>query len=156
MTKKAKSTAAGATPRGGKAKPRPKKQTPTPARVRQVVDWIVEGQAETTIAEAIRSIYRATNETDFIAAAYVRLGELADEDPELRRAWHIATRRELYRRTFEIHDFKTSRDILRDLAQLEGLYPPAGAAKRPAAGTAEPPSQGEEGIPTADGFPRLV
>lgn len=91
--------------------------------LRQVADWILRGENEVSIQEAIKAKFPAEDAVELLVGAFEYIGELAGTDPELRRTWHIAARREIYRRVVEIHDFKTARDILRDLAQLEGLYP---------------------------------
>ncbi len=134
----------------------PKTERPTMADpLRQVADWIVAGISDAAIDEALIELTGTSRAkaTKLRAAAYLYLAELIAADPDTRKTWHIATRLELYRRTLQIHDYKTARDILRDLAQLEGLYPKLAAkaaAKDPAgAGTSL------EGIPTAEGYPTV-
>jgi hypothetical protein len=120
--------------------------------LRTVAEWILRGENEVSIEEAIKATFPDQEAKDLFLAAFDYLGELAGTDPELRRTWHIAARRELYRRSVEIHDFKTARDILRDLAQLEGLYPkqaPTRSAKpKPAEADAQAPAlDGSEEYP---------
>jgi len=110
-------------PAGKQAPPDPTVVDPRIVALRQVADWILRGENEISIEEAIKAKFPEWPAIELLVAAFEYIGELAGTDPELRRTWHIAARRELYRRTVEIHDFKTARDILRDLGQLEGLYP---------------------------------
>jgi hypothetical protein len=126
--------------------------------LRQVADWILRGENEISIREAVRATFPDYDVLELLTSAALYLGELAGTDPELRRTWHIAARRELYRRTVEIHDFKTARDIIRDLAQLEGLYPRMTPTRSKPTGAeadtdAKPDAPGA--FPTADGFPTL-
>ena len=116
--------------------PDPPVVDPRIVALRQVADWILRGENEVSIQEAIKATFPEEDAVELLAGAFLYIGELAGTDPELRRTWHIAARRELYRRTVEIHDFKTARDILRDLGQLEGLYPkmaPTKSKTKPAA-----------------------
>ena len=141
-----------ARPAGKAAPPAPPVVDPMIVALRQVADWILVGENEVSIEEAINEIFPELDAVELLVGAFEYIGELAGTNPELRRTWHVAARRELYRRTVEIHDFKTARDILRDLAQLEGLYPKMAPtkSKTKADDQAEPV---EDGIPTAEGFP---
>lgn len=122
--------------------------------LRELADWILRGENEIAIREAIKAKFPLEDADELLALAFTYIGELAGTDPALRRTWHVAARRELYRRTVEIHDFKTARDILRDLAQLEGLYPKMAPTKSTKAGDQADTQAGPgDGIPTADGFP---
>jgi hypothetical protein len=140
-----------ARPTGKEVPPAPPVVDPMIVPLRQVADWILRGENEISIQEAIKATFPDLDAVELLVAAFKYIGELAETDPELRRTWHIAARRELYRRTIEIHDFKTARDILRDLGQFEGLYPKMSPTKtKKGHDQAEPV---EDGIPTAEGFP---
>ena len=161
--KAAKAKAPAPKKKTGAKRGRPKKFQPPKADlpelndpVRQVSDWIVAGIADAAIDEAIRTISNCTaEEAEAIRReAYKHLGDLIAADPTTRKTWHIAARLELYRRTLQIHDYKTCRDILRDLAQLEGLYPKVAAKAAP---REDPAGAGDSlpGIPTAEDFPTV-
>lgn len=146
-----------ATPAEEKSPPAEPVVDPRIVALREIADWILRGENEVSIAEAIRTRFPKEDANSLLASAFEYLGELAGTDPDLRRTWHIAARRELYRRTVEIHDFKTARDILRDLGQLEGLYPKMSPTKSK---TSKPSGdqvddQVDDGIPTSDGIPLL-
>ena len=118
--------------------------------LRQVADWIVAGVADSQIDEAIMTIGKVSRAEaiEIRQGAYAYLEALIAAEPETRKTWHVATRLELYRRTLQIHDYKTARDILRDLAQLEGLYPKTTA--KGSSSTGLEAGDGLEGIPTAE------
>lgn len=135
----------------GKTPPPPPPVDPRITALRETADWILRGENEVSIREAIKVLFPNQDSQRLLADAFEYIAELAGANPELRRTWHIAARRELYRRALEIHDFKTCRDILRDLGQLEGLYPkqaPTRSAKpADAYGDTAPPDLETDGYP---------
>ena len=142
-----------ARPAGKDVPPAPPVVDPRILALRQVADWILRGENEVSMEEAIKATFPEEDVAELLADAFRYIGELAGTNPELRRTWHVAARRELYRRTVEIHDFKTARDILRDLAQLEGLYPKMAPTKSKTKADDQAEPVAGDGIPTADGFP---
>ena len=89
-------------------------------RINEVVQWLLDGYSFRDIAEA------AGNDVDFnalIKAAFAQLQKDMENNID-RTSWHLEARRELYRKSLEISDFKTAHSILVDMAKLEKLNAP--------------------------------
>lgn len=90
----------------------------TPA---EIVGWILEGQSHHDILEAAIQLFnldRVDAPQKLMEAYNLLLQEL---EPEHRLAWHLEARRELYRKSLEVNDYRTALQVLQDLAKLEGL-----------------------------------
>jgi len=124
----------------------------TPEHVAQVAAWLREGASRADILEAIESELGLKPCDELIAAGLHHLAQdLTSSSAEDRLAWHVETRRHLYQMALSIHDYNTCRQILADLAKLEGLYP---KASRPIS-TDQPPkttSHGRKVASAADRF----
>ncbi len=85
---------------------RPPATTPEElARITQVFLWIVQGQAEGHILEAIRATWPDQEPKPIIAAAIEELAKSADFNPKVIRGWCFEAYRDLYRRLYENGDF---------------------------------------------------
>lgn len=126
------------------------------AALRQIADWIIAGNSDFQIDEASAAVLGIPKKLakELRRRAYEFIGELIEQDPDLRKSWHVAARQELYRRALSIHDYKTARDILRDLAQLEGLYPKLAAKTKAPAGDDQAENPFPE-FPTVGDFPTV-
>jgi hypothetical protein len=60
----------------------------------------------------------------YIQASDKQLAQTVDKDSERLLNLHIAQRRALYARCMAANDFSNARAVLKDLAELENLYPP--------------------------------
>jgi hypothetical protein len=116
-----------------------------PDEARQVAVWLIEGHSPADVLEAFAVEFPKVDPAGALEAGFRHIADLVDELGEHSLAWHLAARRELYRRALEIADFRTCYQILRELAELEGHKAKPGN-RTPA--TAD--HQADDGIPTAD------
>ena len=97
------------------------------ALVSRVVTWILEGNTAEDVREAIAApvdaggLGRPEMVGELLTAGLVALAARFDLDSP-RLSFHIEARRELYRRSMALADYKTCLSVLQDLAKLEGLY----------------------------------
>lgn len=95
-------------------------EKPAADPVLEVAAWLLDGASRQDILEALAELFGISDPDAVIANAYAHIAErIASTDH--RRAWHIEARRELYRKSVEIADYKTAHQVLRELAALEGL-----------------------------------
>lgn len=83
-------------------------------------------QVEAAIAEQCEKNGLAPPNQMDINAAYAAAMDVWLQDAEAPDteiyAWHIAARRDVYRRSYTLNDYKTCAGILKDLAQLQQQY----------------------------------
>jgi hypothetical protein len=72
----------------------------------------------------------------YIAAAYRRIAEVMDRERDEIYARHLMQRRALYPRCLKANDLRAALGVLRDEAQLHGLYPATKIAPTTPDGTA--------------------
>lgn len=120
--------------------------------VLEVAAWLLEGASRQDILEALHALFGLHNPDQVIADAYAHLAERVSSS-EHRRAWHVEARRELFRRSVEIADYKTAHQVLRELAALEGLVG-AHKARDLAHGTPQP-DQVDQTFDEAFGIPTI-
>lgn len=93
-------------------------------RVRQVQEWLLQGQLVTDIC---RNIMNAWNVTEpqaikYIADAFDDFTKRADISFKDTVAFHIQLRLTLYKKAVEAKEFKLALQILADLGKIEGIY----------------------------------
>lgn len=89
-----------------------------PSQLDQVVKWILAGQSEHDIAEAVRQSWPDAEARPLIVAAATHLSDAASFDVDVVFGWCFEATRDLYRRMVEIGDFTGA---LRAVKQLHDL-----------------------------------
>ena len=89
--------------------------SPAPDPLRQVVKWIVEGQGEADIRDAIAATWPDAKARPLIVAAMKELAKQAEPDMSILKGFVLEGTREIYRKALEVGDQQTA---LRALAQL--------------------------------------
>lgn len=124
------------TSENGKAtKARPPKSTNAEiqARVTTVMEMMLAGAAFPEIRQYAAQTDTETNRPWGVEARQIReymsrAWEVIQETVESNRtrlfALHLGQRRLLYNKTVEMGDYRTALQVLRDSAELQGIYPP--------------------------------
>ncbi len=94
-----------------------------PKKVTQVFMWIVQGQTEGHIREAIEQLWPADDPRPLIIAAIHQLTESAKFNADIVRGWCFEAYRELYRQMVAMGDFPGA---LRAVSKLETMARQAG------------------------------
>ncbi len=89
-----------------------------PARVHQVVRWVVSGATEYQIVESIRATWPEQDAAPLIVEALADITRNGELDKKLIRGFCFESARDVYRRAVEAGDFGSA---LRALKQIEGL-----------------------------------
>ena len=99
------------------------------SRVSQVLGLLVSGAGFMEIQHY--SAQKGWNLSDrplkeYMSRATNLLAEHEEEDRKLLVALHQARRNRLYALALQAHEYRTALEILKDSAEMEGLYPPKG------------------------------
>lgn len=88
------------------AKPAPPPEPPPidPARVEQVIQWLIAGNRDLHIVEAIRETWPDQALDPLIATACAQLMDAGQVEPDAVKGWCLEASRELYRRMLEVGD----------------------------------------------------
>ncbi len=96
-------------------------------RVEEIADLLLLGATPTNIRQyaveqkwnvSERNVYR------YIADAHKVIAKSVDKNRSRLLAWHHASRRALYARCMAVSDYGTASRLMKDEAELLGLYPP--------------------------------
>lgn len=90
-----------------------------PAAVAQVVQWLLDGQSENDIVEAIAANNLGDADALKAAAAEI-LRELGEFDPAIVTGFCFAGYRDLYRRMIEIADYAGALRALKHIQDMAG------------------------------------
>lgn len=85
-----------------------------------VFRWILEGQAEHDVREAIALQWEGADAGPLIIAAVGRFLEAGQFEADVMRGWCAEAYREIYRRAMESGDAATALRAVKHLAQLGG------------------------------------
>jgi hypothetical protein len=91
-----------------------------PDPVRQIVGWIIAGQAEPDIRDAIAATWPDAKPRPLIVAALKQLAKAGEPDMNLVRGFAIEGTREIYRKALEVADHQTALRALKQLVDLAG------------------------------------
>ena len=86
----------------------------------QTLKWILEGQHERDILEAIRQKFPKEDPQTTLAAVIQHLIALAGADPVVLRGFALAAYREIYYRAMQIGDFANALRCVKELARAAG------------------------------------
>jgi hypothetical protein len=115
------------TKRQPKPKPGPPAKLPPapppvdPARVEQVIQWVLAGQRDFDIAEAIREQWP---DQDYgalmreIGEQFLRLAHL--ENPDVLRGWALAATQDVYRQMRSVGDLVGSLRAIKQVLEISG------------------------------------
>ena len=102
-----------------KAKPPPPTPPPLdPSRVEQVIQWLISGNRDAHIVEAIRETWPDQPLDPLIAAACAQLVEAGNIEPDAIKGWCLEATRELYRRMLEVGDLVGALRAVKTLYEL--------------------------------------
>jgi len=88
--------------------------------VTQVFLWIVQGQTEAHIIEAIQTTWPEADSRPLIAAALDEITKAGDLDKKLIRGWAFEASRELYRQMIAVGDFASALRAVKQIADMAG------------------------------------
>ena len=99
-----------------------KKQFDT-VKVRQIQEWLLQGQLVTDILRNIISKWNIPEEEGlgFIAAAFEDFTTKVKKDYGTTKAFHVQLRMNLYKKAMEDKDYKIALQVLQDLAKIEDI-----------------------------------
>jgi len=95
-------------------------QAPPPSPTRQIIEWILAGQSEPAIKEAIAATWPTQKPRPLIVAALKELAKCGSPNMELLRGFVIEGTREIYRKALEVADHQTALRALKQLMELAG------------------------------------
>jgi hypothetical protein len=91
-----------------------------PAKLNQIIRWVVSGASEYEICDAIAKEFPGVDQGEMLHAAMRRVAENADVHPTTVAAWTFEAGRELYRRMVEANDFSGALKALKFLNDTAG------------------------------------
>ena len=111
------------------------------AKIHQVLTWILEGNSEHLIREAVESTWPGEDAKPLIVATLRHVGESAELTRATAEDWAIEALKFLYQKQVEIGEFGGAMRAVRELAAM--------AAKRQTKVTEQPDEEGGD-------FPRVL
>jgi hypothetical protein len=90
----------------------------TDQRVETVLKWIVSGNSESDIVEAIAEKWGEDQAKPLIVAALAKLADAGRPDPDTLRGWAIEATREIYRQAMAAGDLAAALAAVKQLARL--------------------------------------
>ena len=89
----------------------------------QVFKWVLAGNAESDIVEALAATYPKADGTKVMAAVMTQFRESAEIETDVVMGWCIESTRDLYRRMVEIGDFASALRAIKQMAELTKYVP---------------------------------
>ncbi len=96
------------------------KTTAQETTVKQVITWILEGNSERDIREAIGTKFPGEDAQADLDAAVQEIISIGKEDPAFTRGWALAATRELTRKMIEVGDFANALRGIKQAATMAG------------------------------------
>lgn len=92
-------------------------------KVRQIQEWLLQGQLVTDILRNIIAKWELTENQgmEHISAAFEDFTDQVTKNYPEVKAFHIQMRMNLYKKAFEDKQYKLAHDILKDVAKLQDL-----------------------------------
>ncbi len=100
--------------------PEPVRTPEEAARIHQVFRWIIEGQTEHDIRQAIAETWPLHEATPLIIAAIDQLQKSGRFEADVVRGWCFEAYRELFRKTLEIGDFAAALRAVKLIQDMAG------------------------------------
>lgn len=126
--------------------------TPVPttlaAQAEQVFKWVVAGQSQHDIVEAVEKTFAGVDAKALLIAVMERLAQSSRFEPEVVVGWCVEATRDLYRRMVEIGDFAGALRAVKQMAEMvrhvqygeESETAEGGEGVREAQGTSKSPA----------------
>jgi hypothetical protein len=102
-------------------------KTDLESRIREVVQLILHGAEQADIVQYAAEKgwnVRSRQLRTYVERAYAEIAPILARDREQVLARHLMQRRALFARCMKINDYKTALQVLKDEAELMGLYAP--------------------------------
>jgi hypothetical protein len=90
------------------------------ARIEQVFVWIIQGQTEYNITQAIRTQWPDVEPMPLIVKTLERLVQSSKFNPDVIRGWVFEAYRELYRNALAAQDFASAIRIIAKINEMAG------------------------------------
>jgi len=112
-----------------KKRPKPAQPPPTPIAPvanpgRQVIEWMIEGQRDEDIAEAVAAMFPGQNAKKLLAQAGDHFERIAHCQRNLVLGWSMEAYRALYRKLLKIGDYNGAMKAVASLQRLASELPP--------------------------------
>jgi hypothetical protein len=112
-----------------KKRPKPAPSPPTPIAPvanpgRQVIEWMIAGQRDEDIAEAVAKMFPGRNAQKLIAQAGDHFERISHCKRNLVLGWSMEAYRALYRKLLEIGDYHGAMKAVASLQKLASELPP--------------------------------
>jgi len=104
--------------------PPPTPIAPTPNPGRKVIEWMIEGQREADIAEAVATAFPGQSAKKLIEAAVDHFVQAAHCERNVILGWSMEAYRALYRKLLEIGDYHGAMKAVASLQKLASELPP--------------------------------
>jgi hypothetical protein len=94
-----------------------------PNRIRQIQEWLLQGQLVTDILRNIIQKWVLDEKAglEYIASAFEEFSRQTEQSYEKVRAYHIQLRLNLYKKAMDDKQYDIALRVLQDLAKLEDL-----------------------------------
>lgn len=92
-------------------------------KIRQIQEWLLQGQLVTDILRNIMNAWTITEENgiEYIAAAFEDFTKKVNKGYNETKAYHIQLRLNLYKKAMEDKQYRVALQVLQDLAKIEGI-----------------------------------
>ena len=93
-------------------------------RVNEISECLLDGWSSYAIVQKYSPEWNITRRQiqKYIRRAYEMHQEIYDKELKNNLNWHFIARRKLYERAIKEKNYSEARNVLRDLAELQGLY----------------------------------
>lgn len=94
-----------------------------PARIRNIQEWLLQGQLVTDILRNIISKWELNEESglEHIAEAFADFTQKVKKDYGQTKAYHVQLRLNLYKKAMEDKEYQVALKVLQDLAKIEDV-----------------------------------
>lgn len=101
-----------------------KKIVINPERIRQIQEWLLQGNLVTDILRNIIKSWELTEPQaiEYISKAFDDFSKKTGNTYAKTKAYHVQLRLNLYKKAFETKEYKLCIEILKDLSKLQNIY----------------------------------
>lgn len=92
-------------------------------KIRQIQEWLLQGQLVTDILRNIMEKWQLKEEDgiEYIAGAFEDFTNKVKKDYSATKAYHIQLRLNLYKKAMEDKQYRVALQVLQDLAKIEDV-----------------------------------
>jgi hypothetical protein len=91
--------------------------------VEQVLQWIIQGENDANVLEAIKEFFPDQDPTALYEAAVDKVADASQVETSVIFGWLLLSRRELYRKMVEIGDFAGALRATEQIEKIAGKLP---------------------------------